>query len=151
MPSVIFQNIKYVECANCRRFEIFAINESRRIEKKNIFMAAPAAYGSSWAGDWIWAAAAATPDPLTHCARPRIEPVPLQQAELLQPDSHPTAPWQEPLVNLPFILLTAFWNLRQPGLRCRSARWAGRLQCWQKWSGKTRGCTQNEVWNTSVL
>ena len=30
------------------------------------------------------AAAAATPDPLTHCARPGPEPVPPQQPELLQ-------------------------------------------------------------------
>ena len=44
------------------------------------FMAAPAAYGSSRAKDKIqvtattYAAAAATPDPLTHCAGPGIEP-----------------------------------------------------------------------------
>ena len=43
-------------------------------------MAAPTACGSSWARDWIWAAAetyataAATPDPLTHCGIPGIKP-----------------------------------------------------------------------------
>ena len=43
-------------------------------------MAAPAAYGSSQARDWIWATAmtyttaAAMLDLLTHCAGPEIEP-----------------------------------------------------------------------------
>ena len=31
-----------------------------------------------------WATAAATPNPLTHCATPGIKPAPLQQPELLQ-------------------------------------------------------------------
>ena len=30
------------------------------------FVAAPTAYGNLWARDWIWAPAAAMPDPLTH-------------------------------------------------------------------------------------
>ena len=52
-------------------------------------MAAPMAYGSSWAGIWIqdaavtYAAAAAMPGPLTHCARPGIVPVPPQWYEPL--------------------------------------------------------------------
>ena len=43
------------------------------------FMAAPTAYGSSWARDWIWAEAVtyaapvAMPDPLTHRTRLQIE------------------------------------------------------------------------------
>ena len=50
-------------------------------------------YGSSWARDWIWAAAVtyvavlAKPDPLAHCVRPGIESMPLQRPELLQSDS----------------------------------------------------------------
>ena len=56
-------------------------------------MATPTAYGSSWAKDQIWATAAtyatamATQDPLTHCARLGIEPVPPQWPEPLQSDS----------------------------------------------------------------
>ena len=48
------------------------------------FMAAPIAYGSSQAKEYIrataaiYAGAAATPDPLTYCTRLGIEPVPLQ-------------------------------------------------------------------------
>ena len=51
------------------------------------------AYGSSWARDWIWAVAttnimvAVTLNPLIHCARPGIEPVPLQWRRLLQSGS----------------------------------------------------------------
>ena len=56
-------------------------------------MAAPAAYGSSWARDWILATAtthataAATQDPLTHHTRLGIKHVPLPWTELLQVDS----------------------------------------------------------------
>ena len=48
------------------------------------FMAAPRAYGSSWARDGIQASAVtqatavAMPDPLTHCTGSGIEPVPPQ-------------------------------------------------------------------------
>ena len=54
-------------------------------------MAAPAAYGSSWTRDCIGAtagtspAAAATLDPLIHCARLGIEPSLPQQPEPLSP------------------------------------------------------------------
>ena len=41
-----------------------------------IFMATPAAYGSSWVKDLIQALAVATPDPLTHRTRLGIEPEP---------------------------------------------------------------------------
>ena len=57
-------------------------------------MAAPGTYGCFWARGWIGAvaltcsAAVATPDPLTHCARPGIKPKPLQWPEPLQLDSH---------------------------------------------------------------
>ena len=50
----------------------------------SFFMAAPEAYGSSQTRDCIhatagtYATAVAMPDPLTHCAWPGIEPVPLQ-------------------------------------------------------------------------
>ena len=37
------------------------------------FMAAPATHGHSQARDWIWAAAWAKADPLTHCARPGVK------------------------------------------------------------------------------
>lgn len=60
-----------------------------------VCLATPAAFGGFWARGWIPAAAAAVWDPLTHCAMPGIEPVPPQQPELLQSDSHPTAPQQE--------------------------------------------------------
>ena len=40
---------------------------------------APMTYGRSGARDWIWATAAATSDPLTHCAGLGIEPIPLQR------------------------------------------------------------------------
>ena len=58
-------------------------------------------YGSSWARDQIQVAAvtyptaAAMPDPLTHCGRPRIKPKPPQWPERQQSDSDPAAPWQE--------------------------------------------------------
>ena len=39
---------------------------------------------SSWARDWILAAAVATLDPLTYCAGLGIEPAPLQRTEPLQ-------------------------------------------------------------------
>ena len=51
------------------------------------------AYGSSWARDWIpaavatYAAAVATPDPLTHCARLGIQSAPPQGPETLKFDS----------------------------------------------------------------
>ena len=48
-------------------------------------MAAPKAYGSSWA----WAAAVATLDPLTHWAGLGIELVFPQQPEAMQLDSFP--------------------------------------------------------------
>ena len=59
------------------------------------------AYGSSQARNWIQAAAmtyatdAAMLDPLTHCARPGIEPRAPQQPEPLQSDSQPTEPQWE--------------------------------------------------------
>ena len=65
------------------------------------------AYGSSWARNWLqeaamtYATAAATPNPLTHCTGPGIEPAPLQRPELLQSDSQPIAPQWE--------LLHIFW------------------------------------------
>ena len=40
-------------------------------------MAAPSAYGSSRARNWIQAADVAAPAPLTHCTGPGIKPVPL--------------------------------------------------------------------------
>ena len=43
--------------------------------------------------DWI---RAATPDPLTYCARPGIKPTPPLQPKVWQSDSYPTAPQQEP-------------------------------------------------------
>ena len=46
------------------------------------FMATSSAYGSSWARDWIWATAVATPHRLTCCAG--IRPTPPQWLELLQ-------------------------------------------------------------------
>ena len=52
-------------------------------------MAAPAAYGSSQAWDWIWAVASAMPHPLTHCTgqgsnlRFCSDPSPGNQQELL--------------------------------------------------------------------
>ena len=55
-------------------------------------MAAPVAYGSDQARDWIQATAAthamaaATLDPLTHCTEPGIKPEPPQQPEPLQWD-----------------------------------------------------------------
>ena len=55
-------------------------------------MAIPKAYEHSWAWDWIRAAAAtyatavATPDPLNHCTRSKIELVPPQWPEPLQSD-----------------------------------------------------------------
>ena len=59
-----------------------------------LFTATLVAYVNSWAKDWIWAAivtyavaAAATPDPLTHWARPGIELAPLRQPKRLQSDS----------------------------------------------------------------
>ena len=64
-------------------------------------MAAPAAYGSSWARDWIWATAitytiaVAMLDPLTYCTRPGIKPVSPQQSEPLPLDSWPTLPQWE--------------------------------------------------------
>ena len=39
-------------------------------------MAAPMAYGSCQARDWIQAAAAATPDPFNPCTWPKIKPIP---------------------------------------------------------------------------
>ena len=39
--------------------------------------------------------AGATPDPLTHCARPGIKSAPLQRLKLPQEDSQPTVPQQE--------------------------------------------------------
>ena len=56
------------------------------------FMAEPSAYGSSQARDWIQAAVVAMLDPVTHCARPGMEPVPLQWPKLWQLDSHPITP-----------------------------------------------------------
>ena len=56
-------------------------------------MATPPAYGNSWARDCIpvagatYVAALVTQDPLTHCTELGIEPMPLQQLELLQLDS----------------------------------------------------------------
>ena len=56
-------------------------------------MATHMTYVSSWARDWIWtlpatdAAAVATPDPLTHCAGPTIEHMPLRWFKMLQLDS----------------------------------------------------------------
>ena len=44
------------------------------------------AYGGSQVRDWIQAIAAATPDPLTHCARLGIEPTP-QWSVLQKSDS----------------------------------------------------------------
>ena len=41
-------------------------------------MAAPVAYGRSWARDSIRAAAVGMPDPLTHCTWLGIEPTPPQ-------------------------------------------------------------------------
>ena len=73
----------------------------RKEEKKKkrgwsfFFLATPTACGSSWARDWIQAAAAiratvgTTPDPLTHCAGLGIKPAPLQWPQLLQLDSYP--------------------------------------------------------------
>ena len=58
-------------------------------------MATPIAHGSSWAKDWMWATAAATPDPLTQCAGPGTEPKPLQQSEPLQLGSYPSKPQRE--------------------------------------------------------
>jgi len=55
-------------------FKIFFLN----------FMATVAAFGSSWARDWIQATVAtyttamATPDPLIHCTGLGIEPAPPQ-------------------------------------------------------------------------
>ena len=55
-----------------------------------IFMSTPAAYGSCWARNRIWAtavtfaAAAAMVDLLTHCAGLEIEPTPPHQPKLLQ-------------------------------------------------------------------
>ena len=59
--------------------------ERRSLSRKSFdsfyLKAASLAYGSSWAGDRIrvtaetYAAAMATPDPLTHCARLGIETV----------------------------------------------------------------------------
>ena len=57
-------------------------------------MATPAAYESSWARDWIWAAAS-MPDPLTHCTGPGREPMSPQPFGLLQSNSYPTVPQQE--------------------------------------------------------
>ena len=57
------------------------------------FMAFPAAYGSSYARDWIceaavtYATTVAVLNTLTHCTGSRIEPAPLQQPEPLQSDS----------------------------------------------------------------
>ena len=44
-------------------------------------MAIPMAHGSSRARDGIGVAAVATPDPLTHCAGLRIEPMPPHHLE----------------------------------------------------------------------
>ena len=45
-------------------------------------MATLMAYGRFYAGDWIWAPAVATSDPLTHYAGQRIEPEPPKWPEL---------------------------------------------------------------------
>ena len=54
---------------------------------KKKFTAAPVAYVSSQARDWIRAAGAAASNPLTHYAGWGIEPAPPQQPEPLQSDS----------------------------------------------------------------
>ena len=82
-------------------------------------MAASMAYGSSSTRDWIWAVAVtyatavATPDSLTHCARPGVQPTHLQQPEPLQLDSLPTAPPQELhqfcLLFVMLLIMAMFW------------------------------------------
>ena len=78
------------------------------------FMAIPAAYGSSWARDWIWATdvnytdAMSMPDPLAHCTNLGIKPATPQQLEPLQSGSEPTAPQQE-LCNLIFIYIYVYF------------------------------------------
>ena len=63
-----------------------------------LFMAAPAAYRGSQARDWIPGAAAATPDPLTHCARVRANPHFLSTPKPLRSDSEPAIPQWELLM-----------------------------------------------------
>ena len=50
---------------------------------------------NSQARNWIWAVAAAMPDPSTHCARLGIKPTPLQWPGPQQWDSYSTVPQQE--------------------------------------------------------
>ena len=56
-----------------------------------VFMAAPIAYGSFWAWDWVLAAAVtytaavAMLDPLTHCTWPEIEPVSWRCRDIADP------------------------------------------------------------------
>lgn len=57
-----------------------------------------------WARAWLQATAtsyttaAAMPNPLTHCAGLRIEPMPPQPPALLQADSKPTVSWRERII-----------------------------------------------------
>lgn len=55
-------------------------------------MAAPVAYGCSWASDWILRNSSSNAKSFYPWAGPGIEPVPLQRHELLQLDPQPTAP-----------------------------------------------------------
>ena len=67
-----------------------------------LFTAAPAAYGSSQARDWLrataatyatyatYAAAVAMPDPLTQCTGQGIRPTPPYRPKMLQSDSTPS-------------------------------------------------------------
>ena len=92
--------LKYVKWKQCggslknkNETTIQSSNSTSRCILFVYLVAAPRAYRSSWARDWIWApvviysTAVATPDPLIHHAGPGIEPAPPQQPEMLSLDS----------------------------------------------------------------
>ena len=76
----------------CEKFK-WKFTDVKKLLLFFFFMDAPTGYESSWAKNWIQAAAAtyagaaALPDHLTHCSRPGIKPAPPQWPELLQSDS----------------------------------------------------------------
>ena len=109
-------------------------------------MATLVAYRSSWARDWIWAAATtyptaavATRDSLTHWAKPGIEPSPLQWPKPLQLDSLPTVPQWE---RLHILKMPVLFRILPPWLHL----WISRIS--QGPFGRIIFCS---VWRQGVL
>ena len=111
-----------------RRPRVGQVGENRRqkivVVGTFFLMATPTAYGSSQATYWVraaaaaYAAAAAVPDPLPHCARLGNKPVPPQQPKPLQLDSSPTEPqwelWNSLLVIVEKVGITRVLSASSP-------------------------------------